>query len=80
MTFGELLCRRIQNMGRAEERLNSLLGEEVFYGLGKHNEFWDSSDEAIADKLDGLRMQIMCVRDNLWDIMGILKAEEEDEY
>lgn len=71
------MISRIKDLGRAQERLKMILDDEIFDTLSKHNPYWDSKYEPEADKLDDLRRKFSCLSDNLWDIMGILRTEEE---
>ncbi len=70
------ILNRIHNMGRIEERILSLLDEEIFENLSKHNPYWDSEHEPEGDKLHDTRMRLSCIKDNLWDIISILKNNE----
>lgn len=58
---GEMVVKKVCDMSRVEERLNMILEDEIF---------------ETKDMSDGLRIKFACIRDNLWDIMRILKAEE----
>lgn len=71
------MISRIKDMGRAQERLKMILDDEIFETLSKHNTYWHSKYEPESDKLDDLRRKFSCLSDNLWDIMGILRTEEE---
>lgn len=71
------LISKIKDMGRIQERLKTILDDEIFETLSKHNTYWHSKNEAEGDKLDDLRRKFSCLNDNLWDIMGILRTEEE---
>lgn len=71
------MISRIKDMGRAQERLKMILDDEIFDTLSKHNTYWHSIHEPESDKLDDLRRKFSCLSDNLWDIMGILRTEEE---
>ena len=71
------MISRIKDMGRAQEKLKAILDDEIFETLSKHNTYWHSKNELEGDKLDDLRRKLSCFSDNLWDIMGILRTEEE---
>lgn len=71
------MISRIKDLGRAQEKLKMILDDEIFDRLSKHNPYWDSKYEPEGDKLDDLRRKFSCLSDNLWDIMGILRTEEE---
>ena len=72
------IISKIQDMGRVQERIKSILDDDIFDTLSKHNPYWDSEYELEADKLGDLRRKFSCFQDNLWDIMGILRKEEEE--
>lgn len=67
----------IKNAGRAEEKLSSVLGNELFDNLSKHNPFWDSEDEETADKLDGIRMKLIFLNEEIFDAYAFLANKEE---
>lgn len=71
------MISRIKDMGRVQEKLHSILKDEIFETLSKYNTYWHSKHELEAEKLDDLRRKFSCFQDNLWQIMGILRTEEE---
>lgn len=71
------LISRIEDIGRAQEKLKNILDEELFDNLSKHDPFWDSKHELESEKLDDLRRKLSCLSDNLWDLWAILRKEEE---
>ena len=75
--FPTAVISRLEDIGRAQARLKSILDDEIFENLSKHNPYWDSKHELEADKLDDLRRKISCLSDNLWDLWTILRKEEE---
>jgi len=75
--IGKSILNRIQDMGRVENMLKSILNDDVFANLSKHNPYYDSEYEVEADKLDDLRRKLSCINDNLWDVISILKKDEE---
>ena len=71
------MISRLQNAGKAQDRIIKLLDDEIFESTSKHNPYWHSKHEEEADKLDDLRRKISCFHDNLWDIVQLLRKEEE---
>ena len=71
------MISRIKDLGRAQQRLKMILDDEIFENLSLYNPYWNSKYELEADKLDDLRRKFSCLRDNLWDSMGILRTSEE---
>ena len=67
---------KIQDVGRAEQKLLDILEDDIFKKTSKHNPYWESNLEEEADKLDELRMKFACLHDNLWDVIGILRDKE----
>ncbi len=72
------LIAKIQDMGRIEEKLLTLLDDEIFEKTNKHSPYWHSKDEDSADKLDDLRRKFSCMHDNLWDIISILRRNQAE--
>ncbi len=75
--FPMAMIDRVQDIGRAQERLKSILDDEIFEKLSKHNPYWDSNHEPECEKLDDLRRKFAQMNDNLWDLWAILRAEGE---
>lgn len=71
------MISRIEDIGRAQQRLKSILDDDLFDNLSKHNTYWHSKYEPESDKLDDLRRKLSCLSDNLWDLMTILQKDEE---
>lgn len=70
-----VLC--IMALGRAQELLGRLLDNDLFESLSKHDLDWQSEHERESDRLDTVRMQLGCIRDQLWDLNTILHPIEE---
>lgn len=77
-TLPQVVTKKIQDMGRAQQKLKSILDEDIFDSLSKHNPYWDAIDPDVSDKLDDLRRKFVCLNDNLWDLWAILHADHED--
>lgn len=75
-----LFAKRMQDMGKAEYLVKSILEEEYFscHFLSKHNDYWESKHEIENDKLDEARRKFSYLQDRLWDIVNILEFPEED--
>lgn len=72
----KLICR-LEDLGRAQEKLKTILDEDIFDGLGKYDPYWKHEDPEVDEKLCNIRCQIACLLDNLWDLWAILRKEEE---
>jgi len=73
------IISRIKDLVRVQERIKAILDDEIFDTLSKHNAYWHSEFDLESDKLDDLLRKFSCMNDNLWDIMGILR-DQENEY
>lgn len=74
-----VMVARIEDLGRARSLLESVLEEQMFKDLSKHNPYWESEHEVEADKLYDIRCNLRCLIDNLWEVVAILKHPEEGE-
>ena len=75
-----LFAKRMQDMGKAEYLVKSILEDEYFscHFLSKHNEYWDSKHEIENDKLDEARRKFSYLQDRLWNVVNILEFPGED--
>ena len=71
------IISRLEDIGRAREHLKSILDDDAFENLSKHNPYFDSEHEVEADKLDDLRRKLSCISDKLWDLSAILTKQED---
>jgi len=76
--FPMSMINRLQDIGRAQQLLKSILDSEIFENLSKHSMFWHSDRCVDAEKLDDIRGRVVCLNDNLWDLWRILRMEEEE--
>lgn len=74
-----MMVARIEDLRRARSLLESVLEEQMFKDLSKHNPYWESEHEVEADKLYDIRCNLRCLIDNLWEVVAILKHPEEGE-
>lgn len=65
---------RIVNVGRALEKLETVLDHDIFDDLSKHSAKWDSEHEKEADTLYTTRCQLSSIHNQLWDVFGLLKG------
>lgn len=72
----QAIIRKIQSIGSAHTQLKSILESPLFEHLSKHDPYWNSDSEEIADKLYEIRCQINCLHDNLWDTISTLVGDE----
>ena len=75
--FPMAMISRLEDIGRVKEKLLTILKDNVFKNLSKHNPYWDSEHETAADKLDDCRMKFGYIHDQLWDIVSVITGDEE---
>ncbi len=75
--LNKLLIQRLEDIGRAQEKLRSILEDELFDNLSKHDPYWNSKNELESYKLADLRGKIALLSENLWDLWLILRKDEE---
>ncbi len=68
---------RIQDIGRAQEKLQSILDDDMFDNLSKHDPYWHPTIGEEIDRLYDIRMKMSFLHENLWKVMGILNKNEE---
>jgi len=73
-----MIISRVEDFGRAQEKLKNVLDCELFENNNKHNPFWHNDDPEVADKLDDIRMKLSCLSDNLWDLWSVLRNEDRE--
>jgi hypothetical protein len=72
------MISRIKDLGRVRERMKMILDYELFENLSKHNSYFHSENELESEKLDDLRRKISYLNNSLWDIMTILRTDDEE--
>lgn len=70
------MIERIEDIGRAQEKLKGILDDEIFDNLSKHDTYWKSKYEPESEKLDDLRRKIAYINERLSDLWDILRKEE----
>jgi hypothetical protein len=73
----EFTVKALLRLGRAQEKLDSMMKEDFFDDLSKHNPYWHSDID--GDKLDQARRRLSMIQDRLWDIISIVHGGEDDE-
>ena len=76
-SFPSAVIARLEDIGRAQQKLKMILDEEIFDSFGKHDPYWQDENPEFDDKLHTIRSRIACLNDNLWDLWAILRKEEE---
>lgn len=62
-------------IGRAQEYLKSIIENQIFNNLSKHDQKWKSEHEKESELLDDTRMSLSCLSDNLWYLNTILLGQ-----
>lgn len=75
--FPMAMMSRLEDLGRAHNKLKDILDSELFENVSEHSPYWHSDHILEEKKLDDLREKISCLNDNLWDLMQILRTESE---
>jgi len=70
------MIERIEDIGRAQEKLKGILNHEIFDNLSKHDTYWHSKNDLESEKLDDLRRKISYLKEMLGDLWDILRKEE----
>lgn len=71
------MIERLVLLGRVEEKLSSILDDEIFNMLSKHDPFWESEHQQESEKLYDLRCKLSFISDNLGELWTIVKGNEE---
>jgi hypothetical protein len=69
----------IMGYGKAHYIIQSLLDDEIFNDLSKHNEYFYHSDEIVSDKLRDLRIKFRKIEDSLNEILVLISVQENEE-
>jgi hypothetical protein len=72
------ILKRIECIGRAQEKLDDLFNYDLFDNLSKHDPYWHSHHEPEADRLHDIRCKLSYILDKIAAIMNVLSWEEED--
>jgi hypothetical protein len=72
------IIHKLQDIGRIEEKLLRLTEDPIFEHSSKHDTYWHSKDEEASDKLDDLRMKMNYINEKLWDVIGIIRKDEQE--
>ncbi len=75
-TLPEQMISRIQDIGRAQEKLQSILDDDMFDNLSKHDPYWHPTADEEVDRFYDIRMKMSFLHENLWKVMGILNKDE----
>lgn len=70
-----LLWTRIINVGRALEKLNVVLDNEIFDNLSKHNPKWNSEHENESETLYQTRCTLNHIQEQLYEVFALLKGD-----
>ncbi len=73
------IIKNIMKWGKAQYLLQELINNEIFDSqfLSKHNPYFHSEDDELADKLDDLRRKFVFIQDKLSDIIQMIEIDDE---
>lgn len=74
------IVQAIIRLGRAIEKMKSILELDLFDNLSKHNPYWDSEHEPEGEKLDQARRNISFIHEKLYEMNSTLRGYDDDEY
>lgn len=75
--FPMAMISRLEDFGRAQEKLKMILDDEIFC-KSAFDPFWTSKNPEFDQKLDDLREKISCLKNNLCDLWSILRKEDDE--
>jgi len=68
---------RVEDLGRLREKLNQILDSEVFEHARMHDEAFVQRF-VDQDELESLRLQLLFVKERLFDCYAIAKGDDEE--
>lgn len=75
--FANVFSNKIQGIGRAEQQLLIILDDDLFC-KSAFDPFWKSESSEFNLRLDSLRRNISWLNDTLWEVIRILRHEQEE--
>jgi len=76
--LSKCILKRLEDIGCAREKLQSIIDEDIFENLSKHNPYWDSEHEKESEKLYDIRIKLAYFKEKLWEIYSTLSQENHD--
>ncbi len=73
------ILKRIECIGRAQEKLDDLFNHDLFDSLSKHDPYWDLHHEPEADRLHDIRWKLSYIHDKIAAIIEVLSWEDQEE-
>lgn len=59
----------------AHGKLKFILEDDIFHNLYEHHPYWISDHYVESEKLDDLRVKLLCLNDNLWEVCTLLNKK-----
>jgi hypothetical protein len=75
--LGTAVVDAIVRLGRAQEKLKTILENHLAQRYSKHDPEWESEYERESNLLYEARCKLNTLHDSLWDLMGVLQPEGE---
>ena len=70
------LISTIKDIGKAQAKISDILRRDIFNKLSKHDPYWDSEDETLADKLHDMRITFRCIEEELNEVYCLLDEDD----
>lgn len=67
------ILKRIEDIGTAQEMLNNITANDIFNNLSEYNPYWHSEHVMESEKLNEIRVKLIGLDEELWDLYAILK-------
>lgn len=74
----ELIVKRIEDIGIARQMISTLLEDEIWKKLSKHDSYWDSEHSIEGDKLDIIRFKLVSIEQSIFDIKMVLCSDNQE--
>jgi hypothetical protein len=75
--IGPGIVEAIIRLGRAQEKLKTILETHLDQTISKHDPQWHSEYERENDQLYEARCKLNCLHDDLWNLMAIIQPGGE---
>jgi len=76
--FGKMILQRIQDIGRAQEKIQMILRDEFFKKISAEKKTWSHPDPEVEKRFEEISGHIEWLWDELWQIRMILANEKEE--
>jgi hypothetical protein len=72
------IINKLMDVGKAQNKLEDLLENDIFENLSKHNPYWETDPD--CEKLDDCRRRLAVIKETLWEVVSLIdKIPIDDE-